>query len=81
MSRALLLAGVAVLVPSDANAHAFAQRYDLPLPLWHYLIGAGATVVLSFVVAALFLGRGETRIADAAPCLAGAAPRGLPNAL
>ena len=58
ISRALL-AGVAVLVPSQAGAHAFAERYDLPLPLWHYLLGAGATIVLSFVVVALFLGRGE----------------------
>lgn len=41
---AVLLASV----PSHAAAHAFAQRYDLPLPLWHYLAGAGAAVALSF---------------------------------
>jgi hypothetical protein len=60
-SRALL-ASIIILVPSGANAHAFAQRYDLPLPLWHYLVGAGATVALSFVVAARFLRSGEGRI-------------------
>jgi hypothetical protein len=51
------LASIAVLVPTGASAHAFAQRYDLPLPLWHYLTGAGAAVALSFIVAILFLRR------------------------
>ena len=41
---------VAALWPRAAWAHAFAQRYDLPLPLWHYLAGAGAAVAVSFVV-------------------------------
>ncbi|MCH9671826.1 MAG: hypothetical protein K0U93_10310 [Gammaproteobacteria bacterium] len=38
-------------------AHGFGQRYDLPLPLWLWVVGAGATVLLSFVVAALHLRR------------------------
>lgn len=38
-----------------AQAHAFGERYDLPLPLQLYLAGAGAAVGLSFVVMALFL--------------------------
>ena len=53
---ALLLAGAAsMLFPTapPAQAHAFARRYDLPLPLDFYLAGAGAAVVLSFVVMAL----------------------------
>ncbi|MFQ5765469.1 MAG: hypothetical protein ACE5GT_11105, partial [Rhodospirillales bacterium] len=37
-----------------ALAHAFGQRYDLPLPLGLYLLGAGAAVGLSFVVMVLF---------------------------
>jgi len=37
-----------------AEAHALAQRYDLPLPLGFFLIGAGAAVAVSFVVLALF---------------------------
>ncbi|MDX1483647.1 MAG: hypothetical protein R3229_04120 [Alphaproteobacteria bacterium] len=37
----------------EARAHAFGQRYDLPLPLDLYLAGAAAAVVLSFVVMAV----------------------------
>jgi hypothetical protein len=37
----------------QARAHAFGQRYDLPLPLDLYLAGAGGAVALSFVVMAL----------------------------
>lgn len=36
-----------------ARAHALAPRYDLPLPLWHYLAGATVAVALSFAVVAL----------------------------
>ncbi len=43
--------------PMPAGAHAFGERYDLPLPLGLYLIGAGAAVGLSFVVMAVFLTR------------------------
>ena len=50
-----LVCGLALISPTPAAAHAFGQRYDLPLPLWLYLAGAGATVALSFVVAAVFL--------------------------
>ena len=35
-----------------AEAHALAQRYDLPLPLGFFLVGAGAAVAVSFVVLA-----------------------------
>ena len=38
-----------------AAAHGFAQRYDLPVPLYLYLVGAGATVSLTFVLAAVFV--------------------------
>ena len=48
---ALLLAVSA----SPAAAHAFGQRFDLPVPLSFFLFGAGAAVALSFVVAALFM--------------------------
>lgn len=43
--------------PSPAAAHAFGTRYDLPLPLELYLMGAGAVVGLSFLIMALFLTR------------------------
>ena len=40
-------------------AHAFGARYDLPVPLWLWVSGAGAVVLLSFVVmASFFRGRG-----------------------
>ena len=54
-------AAVLELAASPAWAHAFGTRYDLPLPLGLYLLGAGAAVGLSFVVMARFLKhRGET---------------------
>lgn len=40
---------------AEADAHGFGQRYDLPVPLWLYLTGAGLTVALSFVAMAVFL--------------------------
>ncbi|MGV6871819.1 hypothetical protein ACUSIJ_03885 [Pseudochelatococcus sp. B33] len=59
------LGPVAVLLlslPSEAFAHAFPRPYDLPLPLGHWLIGAGIAVALSFVGAAgLMRGRGASR--------------------
>jgi hypothetical protein len=36
-------------LPETAYAHAFGVRYDLPLPMWMFLVGAGAAVALSFV--------------------------------
>ncbi len=40
--------------PPAAYAHGFGERYDLPVPLTLYIIGAGSAVALSFVVIALF---------------------------
>ena len=39
----------------SAFAHAFGQRYDLPIPLSYFLIGAVAAVALSFVVMGMFV--------------------------
>jgi len=39
-----------------AAAHAFLRRYDLPLPLWHYLAGAGLVVLFTFILLAIFRG-------------------------
>lgn len=36
-------------------AHAFGQTYNLPVPLWLFLFGGAATVVVSFVLASLFI--------------------------
>ena len=48
----------------DAYAHALAQRYDLPLPLSHFLVGAGAAVAISFVILALFWRRKKNGSTD-----------------
>ncbi len=54
---ALMLAavGLAALIASPVSAHAFGQRYDLPIPLNYFLIGAVAAVALSFVVLGMFV--------------------------
>ena len=40
---------------SPVLAHGFGQRFDLPLPLTLWLGGAGATIVLTFAMIALFV--------------------------
>lgn len=52
MRRAIVF--VLLAAPGIAHAHGFGQRYDLPLPLWLYLLGAGLTVALSFAFLALW---------------------------
>ena len=52
---ALLLIAAGALSAQPAYAHGFGERYDLPVPLGYYMIGAGATVALSFVVIGVFV--------------------------
>lgn len=60
---AALIVGAAVsLVATPAMAHAFGDRYDLPIPLNFFLIGGAATVALSFVVIGIFVKRGSDAI-------------------
>jgi len=47
------LAVSAVTFSPAVVAHGFRQRYDLPIPLGLWVIGAGATIVLSFVIVGL----------------------------
>jgi hypothetical protein len=42
---------------APAAAHGFGERYELPVPLSLYLVGAAAAVALSFVIFALFVRR------------------------
>ena len=53
----------AALAASPVYAHGFGERYDLPLPLNMFMIGAAATVAASFVVIGLFVNKrpGEFR--------------------
>lgn len=44
-------------LPGSAWAHGFGKRYDLPIPLWLYITGAGLAVGLSFVVMILAANR------------------------
>jgi hypothetical protein len=50
-----LSAGVCLLVaaPLPVAAHALGATFQLPVPLWLYLAGAGVAVAASFVVAAM----------------------------
>ena len=52
---ALLLVAAGALAAQPAYAHGFGERYDLPVPLGYYMVGAGATVALSFVVIGVFV--------------------------
>ncbi len=58
---ALALAVAFALRASPASAHAFGQRYDLPIPLNYFLLGAAAAVALSFVVVGVFVRGGRDR--------------------
>jgi hypothetical protein len=53
--RALAAAVAAACLATPASAHGFGQRYDLPIPLSFYLVGAAAAVVVSFIIVGLFV--------------------------
>ena len=60
LTRSVLVMATIVMtaiIASPVSAHAFGQRYDLPIPLSYFLIGAVAAVALSFVVLGLFVQR------------------------
>lgn len=61
VKAAALAAAVALALPAvgPAYAHAFGQRYDLPIPLSYFLAGAAAAVALSFVALGLFVRGGN----------------------
>ena len=48
-SRVVLSIGTIIFSPTVVG-HGFGQRYDLPVPLWLWVIGAGLTIVASFVI-------------------------------
>ena len=52
---AVLLATSIFLAVTPVYAHGFGERYNLPIPLSYFLVGAGAVVALSFVVMGVFL--------------------------
>ena len=54
ISRLILSAVVVGLYSETATAHGFGQRYDLPVPLPLWVVGAGATILLAFVLVVVF---------------------------
>ena len=50
----LLLVTSYLLTPQPVSAHAFGTLYTLPIPLWLYLFGAGAALIISFLLIGLF---------------------------
>lgn len=42
---------------SNANAHGFGQRIDLPVPLSLYLAGGALAVIISFIIVGIFVGK------------------------
>jgi len=75
-------------LPATAWAHAFDDRYDLPLPLSYFVTGATAAVGLSFLVAAPFVRRAppmypeQARVVSLGPLLSWLRPAcGLLSAL
>lgn len=54
---AVTIALCVLAATGQAQAHGFGARYDLPIPLSLYLVGAGLTVALSFAMLALFMRR------------------------
>src|SRR2546427_12549084 len=52
---ALAAGPAAMWLATPAAAHGFGQRYDLPIPLSFYLVGAAAAVVVSFLIVGLFV--------------------------
>ena len=59
-AAALLAVASLALLGGTAQAHAFGQRYDLPIPLSYFLAGAAAAVALSFVVMGMFIKGGDS---------------------
>ncbi|SVA92357.1 uncharacterized protein METZ01_LOCUS145211, partial [marine metagenome] len=57
ISSLVVLVGFSMFVP-PVLAHGFGERYDLPIPLNYFLVGASATVALSFVVIGWFIRQG-----------------------
>lgn len=66
MKRKLLLALIAanLLSPNLASAHAFGQSYNLPIPVWMYLYGASAALVVSFLLVGFFIKQRDEKLRE-----------------
>ena len=61
-ARWLWLSVAVIFLPTSVSAHGFGQRYDLPVPLGLFMLGAGASVVLSFLGMGLFVRKKQDRV-------------------
>jgi hypothetical protein len=64
-ATAATFAVVAFGLCGPAEAHAFGSRYELPVPVWLFVVGGAVTVTLTFVLVALFVRTGPERYANA----------------
>lgn len=71
-----ILAAAGVMAPVPVLAHAFGERYELPLPLSLFLSGAGVTVLLTFAVLAVTRRRSPRLAAGRVPGLNRGGPSG-----
>lgn len=79
MGRVLAASAIAgILTSNGASAHSFGQVYTLPVPLWLYAWTAVAALVLSFVIAGIFLTGKAGAAREVGPP---AYPHSLPNGL
>ncbi len=51
---ALFVIFILIISSYPVSAHGFGERYDLPLPLSYFMIGAAATVAVSFLIIGWF---------------------------
>jgi len=59
LSVAMLL--ILLSLPRTVYAHGFGERYDLPVPLWLYIWGAAAVVLISFIAIIRLVKRGNAQ--------------------
>lgn len=50
----LIIFSAITFAPDFALAHAFGQKYTLPIPAWMYVYGGGATIIISFLLIGYF---------------------------
>ena len=62
-------------------AHAFGERYELPLPLWLFVVGGALVVVASFALTQLRTSAPRTDFRDAPDVVPARSPRLLPGVL
>lgn len=72
--RSVLAALIWLAGAGPAAAHAFAERYELPVPVWLFITGGALTVTITFVMVGLFARGGAARYAAARWRLTGAVP-------